>query len=159
MQEMPPNPTHWTFSGLLFSFFLDMFLLHTADSCCLEALCFQEVSFLFSFSSVLESRTVWVLVVTDQKCLGCVAFAATPGSIPDAELSCHILLSHPVLCQRLSLLHNKYFFKNAPRKGQRSRSLRPHACPILVSEQTQSQLQSPLCSTTSSSVSLVLSFR
>lgn len=92
VQEMPPNPTHWTFSGLLFSFFLDMFLLHTADSCCLEALCFQEVSFLFS-SSVLESRTVWVFVVTDQKCLGCVAFAATPGSIPDAELSCHILLS------------------------------------------------------------------
>lgn len=88
VQEMPPNPTHWTFSGLLFSFFLDMFLLHTADSCCLEALCFQEVSFLFS-SSVLESRTVWVFVVTDQKCLGCVAFAATP----DAELSCHILLS------------------------------------------------------------------
>lgn len=157
VQEMPPNPTHWTFSGL-FLFFLDMFLLHTADSCCLEALCFQEVSFLFS-SSVSESRTVWVLVVTDQKCLGCVAFAATPGSIPDAEPSCHILLSHPVLCQRLSLLHNKYFFKNAPRKGQRSRSLRPHACPILVSEQTQSQLQSSLCSTTSSSVSLVLSFR
>lgn len=87
VQEMPPNPTHWTFSGL-FLFFLDMFLLHTADSCCLEALCFQEVSFLFS-SSVSESRTVWVLVVTDQKCLGCVAFAATP----DAELSCHILLS------------------------------------------------------------------
>lgn len=109
MQEMPPNPTHWTFSGL-FSFFLDMFLLHTADSCCLETLCFQEVSFLFS-SSVSESRTVWVFVVTDQKCLGCVAFAATPGSIPDAEPSCHILLSHPVLCQRLSLLHNKYFKK------------------------------------------------
>lgn len=92
VQEMPPNPTHWTFSGLLFSFFLDMFLLHTADSCCLEALCFQEVSFLFS-SSVLESRTVCVFVVTDQKCLGCVAFAATPGSIPDADVSCHILLS------------------------------------------------------------------
>lgn len=92
VQEMPPNPTHWTFSGLFFSFFLDI-LLHTADSCCLEALCFQEVSFLFSFSSMLESRTVWVFVVTDQKCLGCVAFAATPGSIPDAELSCHILLS------------------------------------------------------------------
>lgn len=140
VQEMPPNPTHWTFSGL-FLFFLDMFLLHTADSCCLEALCFQEVSFLFSFSSVLESRTVWVLVVTDQKCLGCVAFAATPGSIPDAELSCHILLSHPVLCQRLSLLHNKYFFKNAPRKGQRSRSLRPHACLILVSEISQECLE------------------
>lgn len=91
VQEMPPNPTHWTFSGL-FLFFLDMFLLHTADSCCLETLCFQEVSFLFS-SSVSESRTVCVFVVTDQKCLGCVAFAATPGSIPDAELSCNILLS------------------------------------------------------------------
>lgn len=157
VQEMPPNPTHWTFSGLLFCFFRYVSPPHR----------WQLLSGGIMFSGSLILVLFFSVGIKDGLCF-CGHRSEVSwlrGLCSDAwfHSRCWTVMSHPslapILCQRLSLLHNKYFFKNAPRKGQRSRSLRPHACLILVSEQTQSQLQSSLCSTTSSSVSLVLSFR
>lgn len=105
MQEMPPNPTHWTFSGLLFCFFRYVSPPHR----------WQLLSGGIMFSGSLILVLFFSVGIKDGLCF-CGHRSEVSwlrGLCSDAW--CWTVMSHPslapVLCQRLSLLHNKYFKK------------------------------------------------
>lgn len=105
VQEMPPNPTHWTFSGLLFCFFRYVSPPHR----------WQLLSGDIMFSGSLILVLFFSVGIKDGLCF-CGHRSEVSwlrGLCSDAW--CWTVMSHPslapVLCQRLSLLHNKYFKK------------------------------------------------